>query len=141
MAKFKITTNINKDAAIGMDGPAFYNARKGIETAKKNDIKYCFESGSENDATINIMLRWLNAEIKKWNFRKSQIVKLFKDSWTQKQISESLGISQPAVSKILKNAPVELAIQTEQIIEKEINKILNFLNSTTYSMVAETEPK
>lgn len=137
----KITTKINKDAAIGMDGPAFYNARKSIENAKKNSLKYFFESGSENDVAINILLNWLSTENKKWNSRKFQIVKLYKDRWTQKQIAESLRISQPAVSKILKNAPVELSIKTEQLVEKEINKIINLSNSTQYSMVAEPESK
>lgn len=136
-----ITTKINKTAAIGMDGPAFYNARKSIDKAKKNNLRYCFESASENDETINALLKWLSSEKQKWNFRKFQIIKLFKDSRTQKQIAESLRISQPAVSKILKNAPVDLTIKTEQIIEKEINKILKNNNHITYSMVAEPNPE
>jgi len=119
-----ITTKINKEAAIGMDGPAFYNARKSIETAKSNNLKFYFTGGYENDKTINTLMHWLGLENKKWNFRKFQIIKLVKDGWTQKQISESLKISQPAVSKILKNIPVGLITDTEQIVENEINKIL-----------------
>jgi len=134
-----ITTKINKDIALGMDGPAFYNARESIENARKNNQKFCFVSGSEKDASINVLMQWLNIENKKWNFRKFQIVKLYKDAWTQKQIAESLGISQPAVSKILKNAPVELTIRTEKLIENEINKVLDKAKSFQYSMVAESD--
>ena len=134
-----ITTQINKKAAIGMDGPAFYNARKAIENAKKFNLKYCFEGSLEKDDALNILLQWLNQENKKWNFRKFQIVKLYKDAWTQKQIAESLEISQPAVSKILKNTPVTLAMKSEQLIEYEINKIIDKEATFQYSMVAESE--
>ncbi len=133
----KITTKINEDAAIGMDGPAFYFARESLERAKKENLKYCFKSSFPNDEAINIMLHWLGYENRRWNLRKFQIVKLLKDRWTQKQISESLRISQPAVSKISKNAPVQLTTQTEKIIEQLINSILNEEQRTTYSMVAE----
>jgi SatD family (SatD) len=119
-----ITTKINRAAALGMDGPAFYNARKSIEYARKNNLRFYFAGGSDKDASINTLLQWLNLEIKEWNFRKFQIVKLYKDSWKQEQIAESLGISQPAVSKLLKNTPMELMIQTEDLIENEINSLL-----------------
>jgi len=135
----KIVTKINRESAIGMDGPAFYHARESIEKAKKFNLKYCFKSTLKEDDNINTLLQWLSLETQKWNYRKSQIFELYINSRTQKQIAESLDISQPAVSKTLKNAPVELVIKTENLIEHEINKILGKVKNLHYSMVADSE--
>ncbi|KAA3616955.1 MAG: hypothetical protein D8M58_04845 [Calditrichaeota bacterium] len=137
----EITTKINKNAAIGMDGPAFYNARKSIEIARANNLKNSFKSDSGNDDYINILLRWLSLENKKWSFQKFQVIHLKKDGWTQKQIAERLNISQPAVSKVLKTTPVQLTEQTEQLIEDQINSLLKEKQAVTYSMVAEPNYK
>jgi len=137
----EITTKINKEAAIGMDGPAFYNARESLEKAKKENFKYCFKSSPQKDEVVNNMLQWLGYETRKWSYQKFQIIKLHKDGWTQKQIAESLRISQPAVSKALKAAPVRLTTQTENIIEQQINSIMIKDQMTTYSMVAEPSSK
>jgi SatD family (SatD) len=134
-----ISTKINNNAAIGMDGPAFYHARESIERAKKDNLKFCFKSGMPGDEAINIMLRWLGYESRKWGWQKFQIIKLKKDGWTQKQIAESIGISQPAVSKTLKATPVGLSIETEQLIEKQMEAIVNEPKIVNYSMVAEIE--
>lgn len=137
----KITTKINEDAAIGMDGPAFYHARESLEKAKREKLKYCLKSSMPKDEVINTMLQWLGHENRRWGFQKFQIINLKKNGWTQKQIAENLSVSQPAVSKALKTAPVQLTIQTEKIIEKHINSILNEEQETTYSMVAEPSNK
>ena len=119
-----ISTSINKEAAIGMDGPAFYNARAGLETAKKEGLFYCFKSGSDKDATLNMLLSWLSREKEKWPAQKRKIIGLADAGKTQKQIAADLNITQPAVSKTLSIPAVSLANQTEKMIEDEINKIL-----------------
>ncbi|MCB0284469.1 MAG: hypothetical protein KDF60_17930 [Calditrichaeota bacterium] len=119
-----ISTTINKEAAIGMDGPAFYNARTSLETAKKDNLFYCFKSGSDKDDTLNMLLSWLSREKEKWPLKKRKIIGLADAGKTQKQIAADLNITQPAVSKTLNMPAVSLASETEKMIENEINKIL-----------------
>ena len=43
----EITTELNKAQAIGMDGPAFYYARKGLEDLKRTNFIFNFSEDEE----------------------------------------------------------------------------------------------
>ena len=121
----KISTKLNRRAAIGMDGPAFYNARKSIETAKKENKKFHLHSASVNDNIINLLLDWLGTEISAWNDTKKKAAYLYKLKQTQKEIAEKIKISQPAVSKIVNNRYTKLAIKTEKEVESAFRTIMD----------------
>jgi len=120
----EITTKINKEAAIGMDGPAFYNARESLNLAKRESYKYSFKSNSNRDLVINNMLYWIDDKMMSWSIQKQKILNYYRNQLTQKLISKAIQISQPAVSKAIKNSNADLIIQTENLIENEINNVL-----------------
>jgi len=119
-----ITTKINEENAIGMDGPAFYNARESLNIAKNANHKYSFKSDSNRDTVINNMLYWLNDKMKSWSIQKQRILNYYRNQFTQKLISEAMQISQPAISKSINSSNADLIIQTEDLVENEINNIL-----------------
>lgn len=120
----RISTKINPDAAIGMDGPAFYNARASLEKTKKQNLRYYLTSDTKKDTLINTLMEWLGREKEKWTKQRKEIIKRAYEGQTQTQIAKGLNISQPAISKTLKIPAAHLSFQTEQLVEEEINKIL-----------------
>ena len=87
----KITTQINKEAAIGMDGPAFYNARESLMSIKKENLKYGFKSNTNMDIVINTLLHWLDDKIKNWTAPKMRIINMYREEQTQKRILPHVG--------------------------------------------------
>lgn len=109
----EITTNINRDIPLGSDGPAYYNARKMIESLKSMEKKVKTSDSnimiaSEN-TSIDILLNSifsLCATIKgKWSDRQREIVFAYHESAdSQNKVAEKLGIKQSSVNKGLSNA-------------------------------------
>lgn len=110
----EITTDINKDMAIGADGPGYYKAREAIEYLKENEKrKQCntadirFEVDGENQATtlmINTILSLMTAIKESWSDRQREIIwHMMEYDDTQAKAAERLNIKQPAVQKSLAN--------------------------------------
>lgn len=121
-----ISTAINYNAAIGMDGPAFHNARSSIEQARKTKMRYGLRCGNAHiDKRFNILLNWIDISTKSWPPEKHTILHLYGQKATQKEIARRVSISQPAVSQHI-NAPVfRLIHQTRGLIQDEINRLLS----------------
>ncbi|WP_440998994.1 SatD family protein [Fodinibius sp. SL11] len=97
-----IETAINTEQAIGMDGPAFHQARHGVEMLKESG--YIFNIGFENEDSselkiINNSLQLLSGRIRGWNRRRLIILHMMKEGYNYKEISKALEISQPAFYK------------------------------------------
>ena len=97
-----IETAINTEQAIGMDGPAFHQARHGVEMLKESG--YIFNIGFENEDSselkiINNSLQLLSGRIRGWNKRRLIILHMMKEGYNYKEISKTLEISQPAFYK------------------------------------------
>jgi hypothetical protein len=97
-----IDTPINTEQAIGMDGPAFHRARRGIELLKENE--YIFNIGFEDEDSpelriINNSLQLLSGQMRGWNKRRLIILHMMKEGYDYKEISEALEISKPAFYK------------------------------------------
>lgn len=102
LAVGEIDTPINSEQAIGMDGPAFHEARNGIKMLKESG--YIFNIGFEDKASpglkiINNSLQLLSGRIRGWNKRRLIILHMMKEGYDYKEISEALGISTPAFYK------------------------------------------
>ena len=121
----QIDTEINPDAAIGMDGPAFHFARSAVEEARKQDRRFVLQCSDHFfRKRLNILLRWLDSSTRGWSPEKRRIFRLVKQNLTQKEIAGQIGISQPAVSQHINNSFFKLALDTEQLIQEEINRYL-----------------
>jgi len=120
-----IATSINTKLAIGMDGEAFHNARKGIEEIKGTG--YCFNvTGitSENSNMIRKSLFLISNLISHWNKNQLRIFfELCMDNKV-KNISKLLHISEQAVYKSIKKEEMHLVREITEEISAFINKSL-----------------
>ena len=103
-------TEIKNDSSIGMDGPAFHNARKGIENLKKFDSTIVQFYDSRNDIDlefINNGLVLVFSEINKW---KLNTYKTFIRLLNNKKVNDiypEINISQRGVYKIINTNSIE----------------------------------
>jgi hypothetical protein len=98
-----ISTPVNSEQAIGMDGPAFYEAREGIGLLKESGFLFNIRFEEENSNVAlkitNNSLQLLSKQIRSWNKRRLQIFHMLKDGYSYKVITEKLDISKPAFYK------------------------------------------
>ncbi len=114
-----ISTQINRKAAIGMDGPAFYNAREALETARKSGFIYHFKgAGAPYTQTINLLLHWMSLKRASWKLLKKQSYYLYHHrGMKQKDIAHRLEVSQPAISRIIRDPAFGLTVDSSRHIE------------------------
>jgi predicted DNA-binding protein YlxM (UPF0122 family) len=120
-----IETEINYTAAIGMDGPAFHNARAAVECARKSKIRYAIRCPDKlAEERLNILLNWIDTSTKKWNMDKHTILFYYKRNYKQTEIAEMVQMSQPAVSQHINSPVFQLILRTQNQIQHEINTLL-----------------
>lgn len=106
----KITTDVNKEMALGADGPGYYKARNAIEYLKENEKKkqaiaadIRFEVESDNQATtimLNTILALMTAIKESWSDRQREIIwDMLEHQDSQIDVAKRLKIQQPAVQK------------------------------------------
>ncbi len=97
-----IDTSINTEQAIGMDGPAFHAARKGIEILKESGFLFHIAVTNEELPSVNLInnsLQLLSQQLRGWNKNRLQILYMLQEGYDYKAISEELEISQQAFYK------------------------------------------
>lgn len=129
----KIYTEINKEQALGMDGPAFHAARDGIDQIKKSGRIYSISLGSPANqpeaslslvSLINLTLQLLSNEIKQWKRSRLQILVMLHEGESVKKIAEEIGISESAVYKNREDGDLNLFLEMKDSIGENINRIL-----------------
>lgn len=121
----EISTALNRKAAIGMDGPAFHFARQALEQARQTERRFAFVCASPRvQARIDLLLHWIDVITANWSKEKKQILRLSQLRLTQKDIARKIGISQPAVSQHIRQPVFRLVLQSEQVVQDEINALL-----------------
>lgn len=119
-----IATSINTEQAIGMDGPAFHEARQGIETLKESGFLFHLNVEEEDNATlklINNSLQLLSHEIQTWKKNRLSILYLSKEGYDYKKIVDHLDISPPAFYKNKEAGALD-------VISKLIDNISELIN-------------
>lgn len=107
-----ITTNIDKNMAIGADGPGYYRARDAIEYLKKSEKKkknsvgdIRFEIDGENQGTailLNTILSLLTVIKSSWSDRQREVIwDMLENQDSQIETAKRFNIKQPTVQKIL----------------------------------------
>ncbi len=121
-----IETEINYSAAIGMDGPAFHNARTAVEIARKSKLRYAIRCADRlAEERLNILFNWIDLNTKKWNPDKHAILFYYKKNHKQTEIAETVQMSQPAVSQHINTPSFQLIVRTQNQIQQEINALLD----------------
>jgi hypothetical protein len=113
---------INPELAIGMDGPAFYNARDGIGLLKKtSDLFYISGDDIPHLDLLRQTLSLISSNMIKWNKTRLQTLEMLQENVSVKEIATRLQISDRAVYKTLNAGALEVIGQ----IFKDIEKILD----------------
>ncbi len=113
-----ITTDIS-EVALGMDGPAFHNARASLEEAKI-DREHIYYKGfnKTQDISINTILSLLYIIKNLWTERQLEIVKLYRQEGIHQKVADRLKISQPAVAQALSAAHWSTIEKCEESLKK-----------------------
>ncbi|MBN1498581.1 MAG: hypothetical protein JW982_00365 [Spirochaetes bacterium] len=114
----KISTEIKTDSSIGMDGPAFYNARKQMEDIKKIDYSIIqINSGDANQLRfINKNLNLMNKIMDRWKYNSLYIFNSLLHGKNFDDIAVDLKISKRGVYKVAEtNCIREFAVVFNEI--------------------------
>ena len=119
----EITTRMNKKQALGMDGPAFYNARKGIEEIKKTNTVITIITNPEFTNPLLISALHLASHVNsKWTKNKYLILDKLIQKYSVSQISKILKISEQAVYKNIENSSIKYIVEVMENVSTILNK-------------------
>ena len=96
-----ITTDINPNMAIGMDGPAFHFARKALEQAKKKKPKIIYKSDCIGTDMMNSLNYFVQSCEERRTKRQQEVLEYLGQGYTQEAIAGRLGIKQQSVHDII----------------------------------------
>lgn len=121
-----ISTPINREQAIGMDGPAFYAARNGIDLLKESEFMYHVRIADTTgkDALFNLIngsLHLISREMRSWKKTRFTILYLLDQGVSFKEIAEYLDISESAVYKNREGGSLDVILDLKNSITELIN--------------------
>lgn len=130
----EILTEINRDAAIGADGPAFYAARNMIEDIKKQertlknqatDIQIAFyDKDSFEISEINTMLMLLKVIENNWSEKQRYTIwDMLNNGGSQESCAKRMNTSQSTVARRLAHGNFIIYEKTKAIINAAINTL------------------
>lgn len=110
-----MSTKIDRSAAIGADGEAFYRARRGMLAVRKEERTprsaiYAVTGDEKTEIAVNTVLGLCFTLSRDWTRRQAQIgfmyaeSRIFNEGFTQQQIAEEIGITQGTVNISLKSS-------------------------------------
>jgi hypothetical protein len=124
----EISTDINREQSIGMDGSAFYFAREGISNLKNQRGDYKFNIYGLEDPDLeklynNILYIYSNL-LEGWNRNRYFILRKTIEEEPVKKIAKEINLSETAVYKNIYDGSIREIIAIQRIM---INKINNKL--------------
>lgn len=121
----EITTELNPDQALGMDGPAFYRAREGIEKLKDSGELFTLEGLPDTWAELaRGSLSLLSNRVAKWEANRLAILHGLLMDKPVKDIAHELGISEQAVYKNINNGGLKAVMQVLSALAQLLNDCL-----------------
>lgn len=120
-----ITTDLNLEQSLGMDGPAFYLAREGIDRLKDSGDLLHLDGLPENCALLaEGSLRLLSQRIQRWEANRFAILHGLLVGDPVKTIATELSVSEQAVYKNIRSGGLEAVIQVLSSLTKILNNCL-----------------
>lgn len=122
----EISTDINRNQSIGMDGRAFYFAREGIETLKEIRGSYKFNIYGLEDPKLeklynNILMIFSNL-LEGWNSNRYYILRSTIAKKAVKEIARDLLITEAAVYKNITDGSIREMMAILDIMSSHINE-------------------
>lgn len=122
-----ITTDINREQAIGMDGPAFYEAREGLNQLKKEKDSLLNIRDENNDDLITLLRNLfylISFNVESWKQNRIQIMNMLASEMPVKLISKILQISEQAVYKNITNGGLQPILEITKNTAGILNKLI-----------------
>ncbi len=121
----EITTSINKTQAIGMDGPAFYNAREGLNELKQTAFQFNIIYNDEKEMQLVKQNLFLLSHLSSgWKETRYKILSYMYEDLSVNQIAKKMKISDKAVYKNIDAGALSNIIAITRIISGKINNLL-----------------
>lgn len=118
-----ISTELNPDQALGMDGPAFYQARDGIDQLKRSGELYALAGLDEAEQTLaSGGLGLFSHQLNKWNANRLHILNRLLSGWRVERIAEELNISEQAVYKNINSGGLHAVIRLLTALTQTLNR-------------------
>ena len=120
-----ITTKINREQSLGMDGPAFHAARDRIDEMKADDILLSLITKDKSfDRLVNSSLQILAGNLRTWNKNRFTILKKRYENVEVKEIARDLSLSEVAVYKNIHAGTLDAVKDLTECISQKVNKML-----------------
>lgn len=118
-----IDTPINKQQAIGMDGPAFYLARKGIEQLKASGYLFIVNGlDDEQQDIVNNSLFLVSHQLCKWKQSRLNVFQLLQQGFAVADMTKKLKLSDKAIYKSIDQGELKTVHQLFLAVEKIISE-------------------
>lgn len=118
----EITTDLNFEQALGMDGPAFYRARDGITQLKsQGDMLHVEGLPEVCDELATASLRLLDKWIEKWESNRLAVLHRLLTGSRVKDIATGLNITEQAVYKNINSGQLEIVMQVIRALTGILN--------------------
>ncbi len=121
----EITTEINREQSLGMDGPAFHAARDRIDEMKADDILLSLTTEDKSfDRLVNSSFRILAGNLQTWNKNRFSILKKRYENIEVKKIARELDLSEVAVYKNIHAGTLDAVKDLTECISEKVNKMV-----------------
>jgi hypothetical protein len=123
----EITTNVNRKQAIGMDGPAFYEAREGLTRLKLKGYFINIRSSDRNteiESFVRNTLYLVSYNIESWKKNRIKIMNLLGKGIPVKLIAKKMKISEQAVYKNISSGGLQPVLDVTKNITWIINNLI-----------------
>lgn len=121
----ELTTRINPTQALGMDGPAFYEARAALTALKEDErLLRIGAQPKETWALSNHILNLLSHQIEGWSRNRLLVMAGLLRGKAVKEIEEGLQISRVAVYKNIQAAALDEVVGICHELERAMNQSL-----------------
>jgi hypothetical protein len=121
----EITTRVNPESSLGMDGPAFYYAREGITALHEEGGRYRVTGIGAEEALIRHSLDLWSGARTKWNLNRLTTFARLLEGASIAEIVRELAISEQAVYRTRRDGQLDTVTGMLQaisvIIDREVH--------------------
>lgn len=101
----ELATPLKREAAIGMDGPAFYRARTAIRTAWRDKaLGGVYDGFNDDDAVLGGISRILHEHRSRWSVHQQEVIKMIREGRSQTEIASMIHVTPQAVNARLRTS-------------------------------------
>ena len=119
-----LSTAINPEHAIGMDGPAFHNARDLLTEMKHDSRTLAITGLPEDDGLQEAALGLFNLQLRKWQPNRLAILQQLLQGCEITVIAQDLGITERSVYKNIHEGGLSYAIELIRALTRRMNDTL-----------------